>query len=123
LAHAPADPRLLQGAKWLLPMPGHGLHQIVDRYIEDHDLAPRQPVIETDASISLLTSLLRNSDLITMLTEQMLQTYASRDLAALPYKQRYSKAGSVSSTPRKQPCRLPFRDFARRCMKHSLPLE
>jgi DNA-binding transcriptional LysR family regulator len=30
--------------------------------------------------------LLRNSDLITMLTEQMLQTYAGRDLVALPYE-------------------------------------
>lgn len=43
-------------------------------------------MIETDASISLLTSLLRNSDLITMLTGQMLQTYTGRDLEALPYE-------------------------------------
>ncbi|REE23624.1 DNA-binding transcriptional LysR family regulator [Paraburkholderia sp. BL27I4N3] len=86
LAHTPADPRLLQAANWLLPLPGHGLRQIVDRYFQDHDLASPQAVIETDASISLLTSLLRNSDLITMLTEQMLQTYAGRDLAALPYE-------------------------------------
>lgn len=86
LAHLPADPRMLHAAKWLLPMPGHGLRQIVDRYFDDHGLAPPQAVIETDASISLLTSLLRNSDLITMLTEQMLQTWAGRDLAALPYE-------------------------------------
>ncbi|WP_258879250.1 LysR substrate-binding domain-containing protein [Paraburkholderia sp. BL6669N2] len=86
LTHTPADPRLLQAAKWLLPLPGHGLRQIVDRYFQDHDLVSPQAVIETDASISLLTSLLRNSDLITMLTEQMLQTYAGRDLAALPYE-------------------------------------
>jgi DNA-binding transcriptional LysR family regulator len=86
LTRTPADPRMLQAAKWLLPLPGHGLRQIVERYFDDHDLAPPQAVIETDASISLLTSLLRNSDLITMLTEQMLQTYAGRDLVALPYE-------------------------------------
>lgn len=86
LTHTPADSRMLQAAKWLLPMSGHGLRQIVDHYFEKHDLTPPQAVIETDASISLLTSLLRNSDLITMLTEQMLQTYAGRDLAALPYE-------------------------------------
>ncbi|SPB17779.1 LysR family transcriptional regulator [Caballeronia novacaledonica] len=86
LAHAPTDPRMLQAAKWLLPLPGHGLRQIVDRYFDDHGLTPPQTVVETDASISLLTSLLRNSDLITILTEQMLKTYAGRDLAALPYE-------------------------------------
>jgi DNA-binding transcriptional LysR family regulator len=67
-------------------MTGHGLRQIVNRYFEEHGLVSPQVVVETDASISLLTSLLRNSDLLTMLTEQMLQTYAGRDLVALPYK-------------------------------------
>ncbi|MFL9934882.1 LysR family transcriptional regulator [Paraburkholderia sp. RL18-103-BIB-C] len=86
LARTPADPPMLQAAKWLLPLPGHGLRQIVERYFHDHDLVPPQAVVETDASISLLTSLLRNSDLITMLTEPMLQTYEGRDLAALPYE-------------------------------------
>jgi DNA-binding transcriptional LysR family regulator len=86
LTRTPADPRMLQAAKWLLPLAGHGLRQIVERYFQGHELAPPQAVVETDASISLLTSLLRNSDLITMLTEQMLQTYAGRDLAALPYE-------------------------------------
>ncbi|MCP3728091.1 LysR family transcriptional regulator [Paraburkholderia sp. CNPSo 3272] len=86
LARAPADPGMLQAAKWLLPQPGHGLRRIVDRYFQDHDLAPPRAVVETDASISLMTALLRNSDLITMLTEQMLQTYVGRDLVALPYE-------------------------------------
>ena len=86
LARAPEDPRMLQAAKWLLPLPGHGLRRIIDRYFHDHDLAPPQAVVETDASISLMTALLRNSDLITMLTEQMLQTYVGRDLVALPYE-------------------------------------
>jgi DNA-binding transcriptional LysR family regulator len=86
LAHTSADPRLLQEAKWLLPLPGHGLRQIIDRYFQDHNLASPHAVIETDASISLLTSLLRNSDLITMLTEQNLRTSVGRDLVALPYE-------------------------------------
>jgi DNA-binding transcriptional LysR family regulator len=86
LAAANGDASLLQSAKWLLPLPGHGLRQLVDRYFADHGLAPPQAVVETDASISLLTSLLRNSDLVTMLTAQMLQTYAGRDLIALPYE-------------------------------------
>jgi DNA-binding transcriptional LysR family regulator len=80
------EPDLLQSAKWLLPLPGHGLRQLVNRYFDDHRLAPPQVMVETDASITLLTSLLRNSDLITMLTEQMLETYAGRDLVALPYE-------------------------------------
>ncbi|MFL9935310.1 LysR substrate-binding domain-containing protein [Paraburkholderia sp. RL18-103-BIB-C] len=86
LTAANGDPSMLQSAKWLLPLPGHGLRQIVNRYFEEHGLAPPQVVVETDASISLLTSLLRNSDLITMLTDQMLQTYPGRDLVALPYE-------------------------------------
>jgi len=65
---------------------GHGLRQLVNRYFEDHGLTPPQVVVETDASISLLTSLLRNSDLVTMLWGQMLETYAGRDLVALPYE-------------------------------------
>jgi DNA-binding transcriptional LysR family regulator len=76
----------LQTAKWLLPLPGHGLRQIVSRYFDEHDLAPPQVVVETDASISLLTALVRDSDLLTMMTDQMLQTHAGRDLVALPYE-------------------------------------
>jgi DNA-binding transcriptional LysR family regulator len=77
---------MLQSAKWLLPLPGHGLRQIVDRYFEEHGLVSPQVIVETDASITLLTSLLRNSDLITMLSDQMLQSYPGRDLVALPYE-------------------------------------
>jgi DNA-binding transcriptional LysR family regulator len=86
LTAAHGDPSLLQAAKWLLPPPGHGLRQIVDRYFEEHGLVSPQVVVETDASITLLTSLLRNSDVITMLTDQMLQSYPGRDLVALPYE-------------------------------------
>jgi len=67
-----------------LPLPGHGLRQIVSRYFDEHGLAPPQVVVETDASVSLLTALVRDSDLLTMMTEQMLQTHAGRDLVALP---------------------------------------
>ncbi|MFM0123842.1 LysR family transcriptional regulator [Paraburkholderia sp. RL18-101-BIB-B] len=86
LTAAHGDPSMLQSAKWLLPLPGHGLRQIVDRYFEEHGLVSPQVVVETDASITLLTSLLRNSDLITMLSDQMLQSYPGRDLVALPYE-------------------------------------
>jgi DNA-binding transcriptional LysR family regulator len=86
LTAAHGDPSMLQSAKWLLPLPGHGLRQIVNRYFEQHGLVSPQVVVETDASISLLTSLLRNSDLITMLTDQMLKSYPGRDLVALPYE-------------------------------------
>jgi DNA-binding transcriptional LysR family regulator len=81
-----AEPHALQAAKWLLPLPGHGLRQLIDRYFAEHDLAPPQVVVETDASITLLTALLRDSDLVTMLTEPMLHTHAGRDLVALPYE-------------------------------------
>jgi DNA-binding transcriptional LysR family regulator len=77
-------PAALQAAKWLLPLPGHGLRQLIDRYFTEHELAPPHAVVETDASMTLLTSLLRNSDLITLLTEPMLHTHAGRDLVALP---------------------------------------
>jgi DNA-binding transcriptional LysR family regulator len=81
-----APPDALRSAKWLLPLPGHVLRKLVDRYFDEHDLAPPQIAVETDASITLLTSLLRNSDLITMLTEPMLHTHAGRDLVALPHE-------------------------------------
>lgn len=93
LTAAPGDPALLQSAKWLLPLPGHGLRQLVDRYFDDHGLTPPQVVVETDASISLLTALLRDSDLITMLTEPMLATHAGRDLVALPYETALFESG------------------------------
>jgi DNA-binding transcriptional LysR family regulator len=93
LTGVPGDPGLLQAAKWLLPLPGHGLRQLVNRYFQDHDLVPPQVVVETDASISLLTSLLRSSDLITMLTGQMLRTHAGRDLVALPYETARFESG------------------------------
>jgi DNA-binding transcriptional LysR family regulator len=86
LTAAQSDVHGLQTAKWLLPLPGHGLRQIVNRYFDEHGLAPPQVVVETDASISLLTALVRDSDLLTMMTEQMLHTHAGRDLVALPYE-------------------------------------
>jgi DNA-binding transcriptional LysR family regulator len=86
LTAAQNDVEDLQTAKWLLPLPGHGLRQIVNRYFDEHGLAPPQVVVETDASISLLTALVRDSDLLTMMTEQMLHTHAGRDLVALPYE-------------------------------------
>jgi DNA-binding transcriptional LysR family regulator len=86
LAVAQGDPALLKSAQWLLPLPGHGMRQLVNRYFEEHGLGAPQVIVETNASTSLLTSLLRNSDLITMLTDQMLETYAGRDIVALPYE-------------------------------------
>lgn len=85
LASGPVDIELLKSAQWLLPLPGHGMRQLVNRFFQEHNLGIPQIFIETDASTSLLTSLLRDSDLITILTEQMLQTYGGRDIVALPY--------------------------------------
>lgn len=86
LASTPADPVLLKSAQWLLPLPGHGMRQLVNKFFQEGGLGAPEVVIETDASTSLLPSLLRDSDLITILTEKMLQTHAGRDLVALPYE-------------------------------------
>ncbi len=86
LAGEQGDMAQLQSAQWLLPVQGHGMRQLVNRYFEEQGLGMPQIVVETDASTSLLTSLVRNSDLVTMLTDKMLQTYAGRDLVALPYE-------------------------------------
>jgi DNA-binding transcriptional LysR family regulator len=85
LASASPDPALLGSAQWLLPLPGHGMRQLVNKYFQEHGLGAPHVVVETDASTSLLPSLLRESDLITILTDQMLRTHAGRDLVALPY--------------------------------------
>jgi DNA-binding transcriptional LysR family regulator len=92
LAAAKPDPVLLQSAQWLLPLPGHGMRQMINRYFLAHGLEPPRAVIETDASTSLLTTLLRNSDLVTMLTDQMLASYAGRDLVALPYEAAFESS-------------------------------
>ncbi|MGO4327165.1 LysR family transcriptional regulator [Cupriavidus sp. 2TAF22] len=86
LASASVEPALLKSAQWLLPLPGHGMRQLVSKFFQEHGLGAPQVVIETDASTALLPSLLRDSDLITILTDQMLQTHAGRDLVALPYE-------------------------------------
>jgi len=86
LAGAKGDLALLQAAQWVLPLPGHGMRQMVNRYFDENGLGAPQVAVETDASTALLTSLLHNSDLITMLTDKMLQTHAGRDLVALPYE-------------------------------------
>jgi DNA-binding transcriptional LysR family regulator len=86
LAVSPGDPSQLKTAQWLLPLPGHGMRQLVDRYYLEHGLGAPRISVETDASTSLLTPLLLNSDLVTMLTDQVLRTDAGRDLVALPYE-------------------------------------
>ncbi|CAG2150749.1 HTH-type transcriptional regulator GbpR [Cupriavidus yeoncheonensis] len=89
LTNAKGEPALLQSARWLLPVAGHGMRQLVEKYFERHGLGAPQIVVETDASTSLLTSLVRNSDLVTMLTDRMLETAAGRDLVALPYETEF----------------------------------
>ncbi len=86
LAAKAGDPGQLETAKWILPVSGHGLRQMVDRFFTESNLTQPPVVVETNASILLLTSLLRDSDLITVLPEQLLQTHTGRDLVALPFE-------------------------------------
>lgn len=83
LSNTQPGPDVLHSAKWLLPPPEHGLRQLVNRYFQGNDLPPPRAVIETNASISQVTSLVRHSDLITVLPESMLRTYLGRELVSL----------------------------------------
>jgi DNA-binding transcriptional LysR family regulator len=109
---------VLQAAQWLLALPGLGLWQLIDRYFAEHDLAPPGVLVGTDASITLLTSLLRNSDLITML-----HTHAGRDLVALPYETAFLES-RIGLFRRRKPYLSPqYKSSARRCMMRCPPHE
>ncbi|WP_370678903.1 LysR family transcriptional regulator [Comamonas sp. GB3 AK4-5] len=76
----------LAEARWLLPPPGHGMRRFAEQFYRDQALGTPRIAIETVVSTSLLTTLIRESDLVTIMTEQVLQGPAGKDLVALPYE-------------------------------------
>jgi DNA-binding transcriptional LysR family regulator len=80
------DIQALSQARWILPPAGNGMRDLVARYLAEQGAPPPTPAVETDVSTALLVSLVSQTDLITMLTEQMLHSHLGRGLAALPYQ-------------------------------------
>ena len=94
----PADPRMLQAAKWLLPLAGHGLRQIVERYFQGHEpISLRLTVLAAQQRSDHDADRADASDLC-----------GSRS-AALPYAARLSKTDLGCSIKGKRTCRLPCR--------------
>lgn len=85
LLEAGGDIAALSNAKWLLPPPQNGMRELVERYLIEHGARAPQGIVETDVSTALLTGLIRRTDLITMLTEQMLASHLGAGLVPLPY--------------------------------------
>lgn len=85
LLNAGGDIGALSQAKWLLPPPQNGMRELVERYLVEHGARPPQGIVETDVSTALLTWLIRKTDLVTMLTDQMLCSHLGTGLVTLPY--------------------------------------
>ena len=87
LAHAAYDLAQFAKARWLLP--ARDVHNAMRASVEKRLVAAGEPppmaVVQTDASVALYASLIRETFLITTFTERMLKSPLGRGLIALPF--------------------------------------
>ena len=73
----------LAAEKWLLPPPDILLSQWVTAMFIDHGVEPPVPDVRADASPAILAALVRNTNLVTVLTDAMLHSSMGSGLASL----------------------------------------
>ena len=86
LARKKGDMDALAAADWLLPPKGVAVRTLLERHFLDLGYPPIRVALDTDSSSAWFTSLIRNSDLVTILTDQVLASNLGQGLVALPYQ-------------------------------------
>lgn len=80
------DMDALAAADWLLPPKGVAVRTLLEQHFHDLGYPPIRVVVDTDSSSAWFTSLVRNSELVTILTDQVLASDLGKGLTALPYR-------------------------------------
>lgn len=84
-AKQPPSMAALAQCEWLLPAKTVGLRQWVDRSFATVGLPSPPTVIETDAATTLYSTLIRQSDIVTVFLSASLKSPAMEDLVELPF--------------------------------------
>jgi len=83
LLRAKAAPADLAGCRWLLPPPGRITRRWIERRLHELGLPPPRIAVETDATVVLLSPLLRSTDLVAPMTRRVLASPAGAGLKPL----------------------------------------
>ncbi len=87
LAHAGFNIGEFAKARWLLPTRdvNNAMRTAIEKRLVAAGYKPPTAVVETDSSVALYASLVRETNLIAPLTDRMLKSQAGRGLVALPF--------------------------------------
>ena len=85
LAGHPIDEQALAAADWLLPASGVAVRKALEDFFSRKGYPPLRVVVVTDASSAWFAGILQSTDLVTLMTDQMLGSVHGKGLVALPF--------------------------------------
>lgn len=81
----PTDERALAESDWLLPASGVTVRKVLEDFFSSKGYPPLRVVVVTDASSAWFTGILRSTNLVTLMTDQMLRSEHAKGLTSLPF--------------------------------------